>query len=194
MNFLSRNRLRVISLPCLALILSFAAHGESTEYTYDALGRLRTVTLENGTVISYTLDATGNRTSVGVSGSGGPFTDVLSMTQGTWTSGPIQLRGYNPGYMGAIAPTLLAGGKTVTGFYDTFNGPQFLESRLWVNGFSSDPGKEWLLSVVINGKTRTGSSAQYSYGSGRAEWRWPSPTFGFLFNTSGTTQCTFQHQ
>ena len=37
---------------------------DTATYTYDSLGRLKTVTFANGTVITYNYDAMGNRTSV----------------------------------------------------------------------------------------------------------------------------------
>lgn len=37
---------------------------DSAIYTYDNLGRLKTITFANGTVITYNYDAAGNRTSV----------------------------------------------------------------------------------------------------------------------------------
>ncbi|WP_238947603.1 RHS repeat domain-containing protein [Caldimonas brevitalea] len=37
-------------------------------YTYDTLGRVKTVTYSNGVVITYTYDAAGNRTSVVTAG------------------------------------------------------------------------------------------------------------------------------
>lgn len=57
----------MISWPYLAIAAS-----DSMTYTYDAQGRLKTVTYQNGTVITYSYDIEGNRTSVviacGVSG------------------------------------------------------------------------------------------------------------------------------
>lgn len=45
---------------------------DSATYTYDNLGRLKTVTFANGTVITYNYDPVGNRTSVvAVCGGGG---------------------------------------------------------------------------------------------------------------------------
>ncbi|NJL71784.1 MAG: RHS repeat protein [Candidatus Competibacteraceae bacterium] len=44
---------------------------DTATYTYDSLGRLKTVTFANGTVITYNYDAVGNRTSVVTSCSGG---------------------------------------------------------------------------------------------------------------------------
>lgn len=37
---------------------------DTATYTYDSLGRVKTVTFTNGTVITYNYDALGNRTSV----------------------------------------------------------------------------------------------------------------------------------
>lgn len=44
---------------------------DSAAYTYDDAGRLKTVTFNNGTVITFYYDDTGNRTSVVTSCSGG---------------------------------------------------------------------------------------------------------------------------
>ena len=40
------------------------ARAEMVQYTYDALGRIVTVTYSSGAVITYTYDAAGNRTQV----------------------------------------------------------------------------------------------------------------------------------
>lgn len=37
---------------------------DSATYTYDNLGRLKTITFQNGTVVTFNYDAMGNRTSV----------------------------------------------------------------------------------------------------------------------------------
>lgn len=44
---------------------------DTATYTYDSLGRLKTATFANGTVITYNYDAAGNRTSVVTSCPGG---------------------------------------------------------------------------------------------------------------------------
>jgi YD repeat-containing protein len=44
---------------------------DTATYTYDNLGRLKTVTFTNGTVITYNYDAAGNRTSIVTSCPGG---------------------------------------------------------------------------------------------------------------------------
>lgn len=40
----------------------FQAKADTTQYTYDALGRVSTVTYGNGVVVTYSYDAAGNRT------------------------------------------------------------------------------------------------------------------------------------
>ena len=37
---------------------------DSATYTYDSLGRLKTITFLNGTVITFNYDSAGNRTSI----------------------------------------------------------------------------------------------------------------------------------
>ena len=43
---------------------------DTATYTYDRLGRLKTVTFTNGTVVTYNYDDMGNRTSVGTTCTG----------------------------------------------------------------------------------------------------------------------------
>ena len=42
------------------------AASDNATYTYDTIGRVTSVTYENGTTITYTYDAAGNRTNVTV--------------------------------------------------------------------------------------------------------------------------------
>jgi len=44
---------------------------DSASYEYDSQGRLKKITYANGTTVTYSYDATGNRTSVVTSCSGG---------------------------------------------------------------------------------------------------------------------------
>lgn len=56
-------------LACLLLVASAGVvQAGSVSYIYDALGRLTRATYSSGTVIVYTYDAAGNRSSVVVSG------------------------------------------------------------------------------------------------------------------------------
>lgn len=56
------------ALGLAGLLLSAAAVAGSAVNTYDSLGRLSKVTYSNGTVITYTYDAAGNRSSVVTAG------------------------------------------------------------------------------------------------------------------------------
>ena len=51
----------IVGLSLGALVSPAAA---ATTYTYDTLGRLSSVTYDNGKTITYTYDAAGNRTAV----------------------------------------------------------------------------------------------------------------------------------
>lgn len=82
--------------------LGNAAHGQSTAYTYDGLGRLSSVSYSDGKTIAYTYDAAGNRTQSAVSGEDltpnafdlGPA--VSNATSGTlYTSTAPTLSGFN---------------------------------------------------------------------------------------------------
>ena len=55
----------------LGLVMAVCAssvHAGSVSYTYDTLGRVTQVSYSNGTVIAYSYDAAGNRSTVVVSG------------------------------------------------------------------------------------------------------------------------------
>ncbi len=52
----------------LLAVATLPAQGGSATNTYDSLGRLSKVTFSNGTVVTYTYDATGNRTTVVTTG------------------------------------------------------------------------------------------------------------------------------
>lgn len=56
------------TLALLAAASAVPSHAGSAAHTYDSLGRLTRVTYSNGTVITYTYDAAGNRSSVVTAG------------------------------------------------------------------------------------------------------------------------------
>jgi YD repeat-containing protein len=63
-----RRALSIATLGSLLLCASGSALAGSVGYTYDTLGRLKTVTYSNGVVVTYTYDAAGNRSSRVTSG------------------------------------------------------------------------------------------------------------------------------
>ena len=68
---------RCSSVACAAGIFLLAACGPAgaATYTYDALGRVTTVTYDDNSQVQYTYDAAGNRTQVTTTGAaGGGFT------------------------------------------------------------------------------------------------------------------------
>jgi YD repeat-containing protein len=53
-----------VLLLALAALMFAAPVSAATTYTYDTLGRVATVTYDNGKTITYSYDAAGNRTQV----------------------------------------------------------------------------------------------------------------------------------
>lgn len=90
---LSGKRGRAALAVLIGLSPMLAPHAGDTLYTYDALGRLQTVTRPDGTQSAYTLDAAGNRTQVvegGVPTAPASITAPTTNTTGsyavTWTA------------------------------------------------------------------------------------------------------------
>lgn len=54
---------RLLLCGLAAVLVAVPASAGTVSYTYDALGRVKTATYSNGTVITYAYDAAGNRTS-----------------------------------------------------------------------------------------------------------------------------------
>ena len=59
---------RVAMIVILLALTAVPSHASGITYTYDALGRVITLTYDNGTQITYAYDAAGNRTSQVVGG------------------------------------------------------------------------------------------------------------------------------
>lgn len=77
----------LISIVLLAPALSISG---TTTYTYDSLGRLRSVTAPDGTQTVYTYDAAGNRTSI-TAPSGAPITAPGGLSGYSPTRGVVML-------------------------------------------------------------------------------------------------------
>lgn len=60
---MSISRFVVATVFVVAISFNMFAYAVSATYTYDALGRVTTVTYDNGTAITYTYDSTGNLTN-----------------------------------------------------------------------------------------------------------------------------------
>lgn len=101
------------------------------------------------------------------------YGDVFSI----FTNSPTFTHGYYRGGSSTISPSesLSDPGKKVFSLYDASDGSF---STLQIDGFTSNPGTTWLDRVRVNGVTRSGSAANYSYAGGQATWEWPSQVFG----------------
>jgi len=108
---------------CGAAILSSrsSALADTVSYTYDALGRVKTVTYSNGATITYAYDAAGNRTtlsqtpplSVQASLSASPASIVQGQSSAlSWTTNHATNAAIAPG-IGTVTPTA-AGSVSVT--------------------------------------------------------------------------------
>jgi hypothetical protein len=91
-----------------------------------------------------------------------------------------------------FSPATLPGGKSLSSLVDIkYALGTTLYSGLYVAGFSSDPGSDWLVSVSAEGVTKTGAAATHSYSAGTAIWMWASQ---FGFPSSGSVTATIVHQ
>lgn len=190
---------------CLVIFLNTGQAAAGLEqYTYDALGRLATITYPNGSTIAYAYDAAGNRKTTGPIYVPPPpppatYTDNFTLVQGTLaTTGPM-VYGYATNLSGAsLSPAQLSGGKTITNFIDLKVPPAFafLQTVLAISGFSADPTKTWLVSATAGSSNRTGANASsYSYSGGLATWIWSSPAFPAMgFTGSGAIACSVVHK
>jgi len=100
--------------------------------------------------------------------------------------------GFVAGSFGSMSPTTTSNGFTYNSYFDS-EGPishVYVHTVFNVTGFTSDPGKGWLVSVACEGSA-TGASAAYVYSSGSAQWTW---TNGPYFGLTGAHACTIVHK
>jgi hypothetical protein len=93
--------------------------------------------------------------------------------------GTMTMIGFSSESFGAYEPVRLTGGKTVDAIEDIHVSAITCGSSSAVfhaSGFSSDPGKDWLISITCDGSDHLGAIASYLYDepSGRASWAWSS--------------------
>lgn len=116
-------------------------------------------------------------------GSSGASTSTFNITAGIVASGA----GYSDGSAGtdngiasgSISSASLGGGKAICEIAAGITS----DDRIYVKGFSADPGQNWLVKAVINGATRAGASVTtYTWDSahGTAKWKWTTNTFGLV--------------
>ncbi len=119
------------------------------------------------------------------------YTDVITLTEGTFGNRQSQGYGFFLPQFGSVSPTTTSTGVTYREIEDLVSLGQPRSANFTIQGLTGDPGSGWLQSLTCLGVEKTGASATYGYGSGLADWIW-SNYFGF--SASGTTQCTIVHE
>jgi YD repeat-containing protein len=125
---------RVFVLQAIAALAASPAFGETVTYTYDELGRVKTVTYNNGQVITYNYDAAGNRTTLNQAQptalNGSLSASPVAISSGgsstlTWSSNNATSASIDNG-IGAVTPasggTVLVSPTTTTTYTLTLNG------------------------------------------------------------------------
>ena len=111
---------------------------------------------------------------------------------------PVPFYGYDKGLsIGSYSPIRLIGGKTVAYLGDQMPLPSCTSgiafSAIALSGFSSNPGRHWLISVECDGITRNEDSAfQFTFLEGTAWWYWSS-LFELKSKDQSNVSCTIVH-
>jgi hypothetical protein len=128
--------------------------------------------------------------AAGLSAAANAATDTVTLTEGKQEFAPVIYAGLLTGVTGSVVPITLSGGKTISTLAEVSQS----QSEIQVDGFKSDPGQSWLISVPALGVTNTGAKAMYNYANGKATWVWSAEYFGFLKQAPGTKiPCTIVH-
>ena len=145
--------------------------------------------------------AAGSTPSIQFSQTWTGWTDSPALTEGKYTryalgDGVTTYTGFGNGLLVSISPTetsanTYSSGQPYVAIYDIVPPGGTAQAVLMLNGFQTDPGQNYLGSITVLGVTRTGASATYAYGTGQAEWTWPTK---FGFTGSGTTTVQLTHQ
>lgn len=115
-------------------------------------------------------------------------------------TGTTTTQGYIETEIGSYSPTGLTGGATVADLFNQVTIPAqggtqcpAGNTQFEATGFSSNPGKSWLISIECSGTTATVSSTtEYSYGDGVAWWEFTSVALT-LGNEGSMVSCTITH-
>lgn len=116
------------------------------------------------------------------------ITCAATAWQFTITPGSIDYNsGYESGSFGS-GTGLTNNGHTIIAVLNNFNGSTFT-AALSINGFSSDPGADFISQITVNGGPLSTSGASYSYSAGVATWDWANEYFSFAPG-GGATNCS----
>ncbi|WAC59619.1 beta strand repeat-containing protein [Brevundimonas sp. SL130] len=144
-----------------SMLCPTAGHAQvSTTYTYDALGRLKTVTTAGGATVTYAYDAAGNRSQVVVAGvQTGPTAfdlgaAVTGATAGAWllSAAPVV-----SGFTGAVAVSVTGGQYRINGgAWQTAAGTVSAGQAVQVQvQASTTPGASQTATLNVGGVTDT---------------------------------------
>jgi hypothetical protein len=124
-------------------------------------------------------------------GSGRSYVSLsTTVTAGDNLSGGNGSIGFINGTIGSLS-TSAAGAGTIVNISDLYTSSVNDGAKIFISGFSSDPGQAFLGQATFHSVTLQGSAAFYSYSSGTAAWEWATP---WNFANAGVYPGTVQHQ
>ena len=113
-------------------------------------------------------------------------------------AGQLLAIGFASGVFGSYSPTGLTGGTSVSALYDQAPVPigpgcPGGSTLFQVTGFSSNPGKSWLISITCEGTEATPeSTTSFSYNDGAALWQWANVVLP-MGPAGNNESCTIVH-
>ena len=129
----------------VAMLVSPPSFAGTTTYTYDALGRLTSVTQNTGAQSSYGYDAAGNRTQLGAAMTSDDPADIPSQIFRLYDA--AYNRAPDPGGFQTYSTTMRAGGLNLSGFGDvSYNGAEF---QALVSGMNNTQYVQFLYNQTL---------------------------------------------